>query len=539
MSVFGGAARSRHAVRRAKPAKAIKPAGRHRVPIDMSGRHRGEGEGQKRVRQASTRLAGDTLLSNSLYLMLNTAAMAVLGFVVWLLAARLYHPSDVGVGTTLISASGLLGLASLLGLNNSLVRYLPTSSRRDSHVNTALLLVLGASVTLACGYVLLLPWIAPELAFVHDSPLLFVGFALFTAGTALNLVTDSVFIAYRAAKYNLLLDGGLQSISKIVLVVALQGSGAFAIFAASGGAAALAVVASVYVLTRRFELRPRFAVDREAVAQVAHFAGANYVASLLNLSPILLLPLIVIDRLGTASAGYFYIALMIANVVFSVAYSVSQSVFAEASYGEQSTGEIVRRGTRILLVLLLPAGLLLAVASPLLMAPFGHDYSRHAAGMLAVFGLSAPLVAVVDMCGAAMRARNLTVRYVVLMAIYAVAIIALAIAWSANLTGVGWAWFASNGFAAVVGVLMLMPGWAVLTRGPARPPARSLARLRRLRPAAGPEALTPLLSGTARSRPAWSPRRRSWRAARRTDACLSPARCGRKARRPARPRRAR
>ncbi len=149
------------------------------MPMDISGRHRGEGEGQKRVRQASTRLAGDTLLSNSLYLMLDTAAMAVLGFVVWLLAARLYHPSDVGVGTTLISASGLLGLASLLGLNNSLVRYLPTSARRDSHVNTALLLVLGASVTLACGYVLLLPWIAPELAFLHDSPLLFVGFALF------------------------------------------------------------------------------------------------------------------------------------------------------------------------------------------------------------------------------------------------------------------------------------------------------------------------------------------------------------------------
>ncbi len=215
----------------------------------------------------------------------------------------------------------------------------------------------------------------------------------------------------------------------------------------------------------------------------------------MNLSPILLLPLIVIDRLGTASAGYFYIALMIANVVFSVAYSVSQSVFAEASYGEQSTGEIVQHSTRILLVLLLPAGLLLAVASPLLMAPFGHEYCRHAAGMLAVFGLSAPLVAVVDMCGAAMRARNLTVRYVVLMAIYAVAIIALAIAWSANLTGVGWAWFASNGFAAVVGVLMLMPGWAVLTRGPARPPARSLARLRRLRPAAGLERTDTVATG--------------------------------------------
>ena len=44
---------------------------------------------------------------------------------------------------------------------------------------------------------------------------------------------------------------------------------------------------------------------------------------MLNLSPVMLVPIIVVNRLGTADAGYFYIAFMIANVVFAAAYSVT------------------------------------------------------------------------------------------------------------------------------------------------------------------------------------------------------------------------
>src|SRR4051794_14899676 len=65
----------------------------------------------------------DHLVNNAVFQMLSTGGMAVAGFVFWTLCARIYTPAQVGQGTALISASGLLGLATLLGLNTTLIRY--------------------------------------------------------------------------------------------------------------------------------------------------------------------------------------------------------------------------------------------------------------------------------------------------------------------------------------------------------------------------------------------------------------------------------
>ena len=335
----------------------VRPVSRHRMPPLAVGRHR-RPSAAKRVGDTGVgrRLKADHLVSNSLYLLMNTVAMASLGLVFWLLCAKLYTPSEIGAGTALISASGLIGLASLLGFNGTFVRYLPTSTRRDAHVNTGLLLTGAASVALAAIYVLAVPVFAPQLRFVHDSLAMALSFIVLTAGTAMNQLTDAIFVAYRSARFNLFIDGGLQGISKIVFAVALQGIGAYGVFAAAGAAAGLAVIASVVALVRLFNYRPRWQVDREVLSEVSTYTGGMYAASLLNLSPVMLVPIIVVDRLGTADAGYFYIAFMIANVVFAAAYSVTSSLFAETSYGERPKVELVRHAGRVLLALICPGG---------------------------------------------------------------------------------------------------------------------------------------------------------------------------------------
>ena len=425
------------------------PVGRHRRPPAA---HRNEDAG------ISSRLKADHLVSNSLYLLMNTVAMAALGLVFWLLCAKLYTPSEIGAGTTLISASGLIGLASLLGFNGTLVRFLPTSSRRDAHVNTGLLLTGAASVALAAVYVIAVPWFAPQLRFVHDSAWMALSFILLTAGTAMNQLTDAIFVAYRSARFNLLIDGGLQGISKIVFAVVLQGVGAYGVFAASGAAAGLAVIASVVVLVRLFNYHPGWQVDREVLTEVSRYTGGMYVASLLNLSPVMLVPIIVVDRLGTADAGYFYIAFMIANVVFAAAYSVTSSLFAETSYGERPKAELVRHAGRVLLVLIVPAAILLVAGGRLILEIFGAKYSSNAGTALALLGLSAPVVAAADICAVLLRTRPRVRGLVIMMACYAVAVIALTLLWAGHgLVGVAWAWIGGNLVGLAVGLLLLKP----------------------------------------------------------------------------------
>jgi O-antigen/teichoic acid export membrane protein len=404
------------------------------------------------------RFRADHLVSNSIYLLLNTIAMASLGLFFWLLCAKLYSPGEIGAGTALISASGLIGLASLLGFNATFVRFLPTSPRRDAHLNTGLLLTGVASVVLAAVYVIAVPWFAPELGFVHDSLWMALSFVLLTAGTALNQLTDAIFVAYRSARFNLLIDGGIQGVSKIILAVVLQGVGAYGVFASAGAAAAIAVIASVVILVRLFDYKPRIDVDREVLSEVSRYTGGSYVGSLLNLSPVMLVPIIVVDQLGTADAGYFYIAFMIANVVFAAAYSVTSSLFAETSYGERPTAHLVRRGIRVLLALILPATIVLALGGPLILKIFGGAYSANAGTALTLLGLSAPIVAAADVCAVLLRTRPRVMGFVVMMGCYAAAVIGLTLLWaSSGLEGVAWAWMVGNGVGLLVGLLLLRP----------------------------------------------------------------------------------
>ena len=71
------------------------------------------------------------LVRNSLYLMLNSGLQATAGLVFWVISARLFSVNDVGLATALFSAMGIVAFAALLGLNSTVVRYLPRSTERN------------------------------------------------------------------------------------------------------------------------------------------------------------------------------------------------------------------------------------------------------------------------------------------------------------------------------------------------------------------------------------------------------------------------
>src|SRR5882672_9164511 len=83
----------------------------------------------------------DSLYRNSIYLMLSTAVQAFFGFFFWIINARLFNTSEVGLATTLISVATLISSFSLLGLNAGIVSYLPTSKEKNNKINTSLTLI--------------------------------------------------------------------------------------------------------------------------------------------------------------------------------------------------------------------------------------------------------------------------------------------------------------------------------------------------------------------------------------------------------------
>jgi O-antigen/teichoic acid export membrane protein len=404
-------------------------------------------------------MRADHLWRNSFDISLAFGTMGLFGFAFWALCAQLFAPAEVGVATTLVSATSLLSFFSLLGFNSTFIRVLPTSGNRNAELNTGLILVFAASLALATVYVAGVPGLVSELRFLWESVPYACGFVVFTAFAAVNLLTDSVFVAYRAAKYNVVVDGLLQGAAKLICAGAFAGLGAYGIFAASGAAATVAVVSSVAFLAVRFGYRPRVEVSSAVVRRVFGFSASSYVANLLNIVPLFLLPLIVIGQRGAAEAGYFYVAFQVANLLYAVAYAISESLFAEGSYAESGLGHLMQRAAKLLGLVILPASALLAVMSPWLLLVFGRPYSEHAAWTLAVFALAAPAIAVNTSAASLLKLTGQLPALIMSNAVYAVVICGLAAA-SADrgLVYVACAWLLGNVASAAFASVALLVG---------------------------------------------------------------------------------
>lgn len=407
------------------------------------------------VRKLLAHIKGDSLYLNSIYLLLNTMLMAGMGFIFWLLCARLFDSEQIGVATTLISAMTLVSYTSLLGFNNTFIRYLPTSKRRNEQISTGLILTLIAAIFIASAYVLLVPYIAPKLGIVHQ-PIYGIGFVLLAACAAGNLLTDSIFIAYRAARFNLLVNGLIMSCTKVLLPLVFVSFGAYGIFLASGSAAAAALLASLYFLIKKFGFKPSHKVDKTELQQVFRYSFSNYIANLLNIAPTLILPTIIINELGASSAAYYYLAFMIANLLYTVAYSLTQSLFAEGSYEERTHSELIKKAGGALAALTIIGSVVLAVSASLLLNVFGNDYSLQAAPVLRVLALAAPAVALYVMVNVLLRLHKQTRAIIIVDAIYLLVVCGLAIIWAPRgLTWIGAAWLLGNLTSGLVGLILL------------------------------------------------------------------------------------
>jgi O-antigen/teichoic acid export membrane protein len=346
------------------------------------------------LRKLQARLQTDHLVRNSLYLMLSSGLQAAMGFAFWIVMARLFSTADVGRASSLVSATSLIAFFSLFGLNSTLVRYLPTSKARDALISAAIILVAVCGAAFGLLYLLLTPVLAPRLAFVEHRPVMVAGFVLLASAAAVNLLTDSVFIASRKAGYCALTDGAVSGVTKIASGVILAGSGAYGLFCACAAGFATAAIASVALIVTALHWRPSLTGAFQSLKPLIRFSGANYAGSICMLLPTLVVPLIVLDRLGAPAAAYYFVAYQIATLLYSAVYAVEQAFMAEGSHTDADWQATRRRSRRFAIALFVPACLVLTVTAHWVLLTFGARYSQNGTPSLILLALAViPLAA--------------------------------------------------------------------------------------------------------------------------------------------------
>jgi O-antigen/teichoic acid export membrane protein len=394
------------------------------------------------------------MMRNSLYLIVSSGVQAALGFVFWIVVARLFNAADVGRASSLISATIVIAYLALLGLNSTFVRYLPTAPDRNALITSGLLLVGVFGAAIGFLYTLATPFIAPRLAFIDHHALFAAGFVALTAAASVNLLTDSVFIASRKAGLCALTDGGIGGTTKIVSAVALVGAGAYGVFTASTAAFAASALVSIVLIAVSLRWRPSLANPLRTLMPLLRFSASNYVANILNLLPVLVVPLIVFDRLGPRPAAYYFVAFQIATLLYSAAYAVGQAFLAEGSHEGANRRQLLRRSRRILVAMYLPAVLLVAIAARWVLLIFGANYSQFGTPALILLAVAAVPIAACNWSWTVLRLSGQLTAIVLTSGVYTVAICALA--WflaPRGLTTLAAAWPIGCSVAAVTAVL--------------------------------------------------------------------------------------
>lgn len=401
------------------------------------------------------------LYRNAVFLMANTVANNGFGFLFWMVVAWFYATSDFGMATALIAAAMLIANLSTLGLDIGLIRYLPEAKEQEnSMINSAFSITTGLSIGISVIFLLGLGFWSPALIFLTENLFFSVAFIFVAIFFALSLVMNNVFIAKRSAKYMLLRNVVYGLVRLGLPAIFAVFFGVFGIFASWGVAAFIALVVGWLFFMRKIlpEYRPSLRASKTVVNDIFHFSFGNYIGGILSMLPTFLLPIMLVNLATPELAAYFYVAWMIAGILFIVPQAVATSLFAEGSHFQDRFSGDIRKSLRLILVLVTIGIIALFFFGNILLFLFSADYSENAFDLLRILAISAVFVSINGVYFTIKRVEKKVAPIILISAFITIMtlIVAYVLVPPLGLIGVGIGWIASQGLVSLaIGILYL------------------------------------------------------------------------------------
>lgn len=331
----------------------------------------------------------DPLFKNSYFIMLNSISISIFGFIFWLIVARYYTPTNVGLATAIFSMAQLIAAFSGLGFGFGLIRFLPKEEDKKGIINSCLSMAGFSSIIFTTVFILSLDYWSPALRFVREDNLFLFSFIVLAVILAIFTLQNNVFIALRSAKFSFF-QNLIYNIIRVPLPIVLVSFGVFGIISSW----TIAVVVSFVIGSLFFipvvqpEYRLGITIKNGIINEIIHFSFGNYIAGVLGSLPIMVMPLMLVNVLGAEMSAYFYMAWSVAAILSVISSATTTSLFAEGSYDREKFRLNVIRTIKFMLLLLIPAILGLFLFGDKVLLLFGETYSEKATKLLWLFGVS-------------------------------------------------------------------------------------------------------------------------------------------------------
>lgn len=335
----------------------------------------------------------DSLIKNSFYLMAANLLNLLLGFVFWIIAARYYTPYEVGTTSALLSSMNLISMISTLGFQTAFIFYLPKERKNAGRIiNSCLISSIAATLVFSFIFILGLDIWAPPLKFLLTDLKIGILFAAVTAVYTMSALISSAFIAGRRSSFHTIKEI-LFGFLKILPLQVFSVFGSIGIFMAWGIGAALAVTVGFFLLSMVWKgYLPAPMLD-PIIKKMAGYSAGNYLGDIFYVLPRLMLPIMIVSLVSTESTGFFYIAMMVAGLLYGIPQSISNSLLAESSGGEDLWVK-VKKSIKLNALLLFPGILLFVFFGKFVLNLFNPLYAENASVTLLILVIASLPVSV-------------------------------------------------------------------------------------------------------------------------------------------------
>lgn len=407
-------------------------------------------------------------------LMLNTVLTAGLGFLFWILAARLYSPERVGINSALIAVLMTVSTLCQVNLGSVFVRFLPEATRPAKLILLGYAAAAGFSLVVATCVALIAPHVAKDLSILGSSRLIGVIWVLSVALWCVFALQDGALTGLRAARW-IPVENTSFGVLKIVALLILAAFGA-----AQGMLLAWVLPMAILVIPVNLIIFRRAVpahtpahtdgiVNRFGKRRLVRYLGMTGVASSIDQGMLAALPILVVAILGATQNAYFYIAFTIVTTLELLADNIVTALTVEGTFATHRLQELTAAVGRRFVVLLLPATLALMVAAPLVLLFFGRTYADHGTTVLRLLALASIFRGAIWLYMAVCRIQGRGLALLLVSAATSIGTLVFtsvfAHLWGLN--GVGIGWLTSNLVVAVVVVPML---WRFVRRPAATSP---------------------------------------------------------------------
>jgi O-antigen/teichoic acid export membrane protein len=388
--------------------------------------------------------------------MLTTAINAGLGLAFWVAAARLYPPESVGLGAGAVSAMQLVATVGWVGLQHTLMRYLPVAGHRRGVLMGGAFAVAAVSALVTAALFLAGPATALGLGFLTSSLGIAIAFLAAAVIWVIFTLQDAVLVAIRRP-FLVPIENTAFGTTKLIALIALAGTAApWALFGAWAASAGALVLVMAFVIWRHRE--GYGSPDLPPARRLVSFSIGHTAVAIASWAPDYLVPLIVLSILGPVANAHYLAAWTVAFAAREFLMSVPSALTVEAAYGSAAFARLARGASWLVLAAVVPLLAILLVGAEPVLSLYAPGYVAGA-DLLRLLGLAIVPSIVVSYVVARDRNEH---RYMTALALTALGsgialILDVVLLPTGGLTAAGAAWLTGQSVSALLAILTLKP----------------------------------------------------------------------------------